>query len=151
MISHSFILQHACLVFALQRAQIWTRLKNPSVISSCSFPKPNWRTLHHISWAFHLSESWLERSSSSRLLIVWIFLIWNIWMWLPLLAWLMLEKRLLGAFYSKLVEIAGTIETKTEERTLSDEPGSEPITEPISPFLLERISQNWFRILLTNT
>ena len=54
----------------------------------------------------------------------------------------MLEKRLLGAFYSKHVEIAGTIKTKTEERTLSDEPGSEPITEPISPFLLGRISQN---------
>ena len=93
-------------------------LKNPSVMSSYSFPKPNWRTLHHISWAFQpLSlapslKSSEQCSPSSRLLIVWMFLIWNIWMWLPLLARLMLEKRLLGAFYSKLVEIAGTIRQK---------------------------------------
>ena len=48
---------------------------------------------------------------------------------------------MLGAFYSKLVEIAGTIGTKTTHTTLTDELGSELITEPISPFLLERISK----------
>ena len=48
---------------------------------------------------------------------------------------------MLGAFYSKLVEIAGTIATKTTHTTLTDEPSSELITELISPFLLERISK----------
>ena len=48
---------------------------------------------------------------------------------------------MLGAFYSKLVEIAGTIGTKTTHTTLTDELGSELITEPISSFLLERISK----------